>query len=151
MPKFKPIANGGSMKLNTTRVWLGGIAGGVVWNAWGFFIQTRLGPFYEAVRNRGLLLKEPRYPFFIGQWILLVFVMSILLAYLYAWSRATVGAGPKTALKIGMIVGFFAGMPNNFAQATWSPVPRMLPLGWMLELWIGAILATLVAGFLYKE
>jgi formate/nitrite transporter FocA (FNT family) len=29
------------MKLNTTRVWLGGIAGGVVWNAWGYFIQTR--------------------------------------------------------------------------------------------------------------
>jgi len=99
------------MKLNTTRVWLGGIAGGVVWNAWSFFIQTRLGPFYEAVQKQGLFLKEPRYPFFVGQWILLVFVMSILIAYLYALSRATAGAGPKTALKIGMIVGFCAGMP----------------------------------------
>jgi hypothetical protein len=139
------------MKLNTTRVWLGGIAGGVVWNAWGFFIQMRQGPFYEAMQKQGLFLKEPRYPFFVGQWILLVFVMSILLAYLYAWSRATAGAGPKTALKIGMIVGFCAGVPGNFAQATWSPVPRMLPLGWMLEMWIGAILATVVAGFLYKD
>jgi len=26
-----------------------------------------------------------------------------------------------------------------------------LPLGWMLEMWIGAILATVVAGFLYKD
>jgi len=151
VPNSSQTETGGSMKLNTTRVWLGGIAGGVVWNAWGFFIQTRLRPFYEAVQKQGLLLKEPRYPFFVGQWILLVFIMSILLAYLYAWSRATAGAGPKTALKIGMIVGFFAGMPSNFAQATWSPVPRMLPLGWMLEMWIGAILATLVAGFLYKD
>src|SRR5260370_27956985 len=29
---------GGTMKLNTARVWLGGIAGGVVWIAWGFFV-----------------------------------------------------------------------------------------------------------------
>jgi hypothetical protein len=139
------------MKLNTARVWLGGIAGGVVWNAWGFFIQTRQAPFYEAARNHGFFLREPRYPFFIGQWILLVFVLSILTSYLYAWSRATAGAGPKTALKIGMIVGFFAGFPGNFAQAAWSPIPRMLPLGWMLEMWIGAILAALVAGYVYKE
>ncbi|MGA2201296.1 MAG: hypothetical protein ABSG40_04970 [Terriglobales bacterium] len=139
------------MKLNTTRVWLGGIAGGVVWNAWGFFIQMRQRPFYEAAQKQGLFLKEPRYPFFVGEWILLVFVLSILLAYLYAWSRATAGAGLKTALKIGMIVGFCAGVPGNFAQAVWSPVSRMLPLGWMLEMWAGAILAAVVAGFLYKD
>jgi hypothetical protein len=139
------------MRVNTARVWMGGIAGGVVWNAWSFFMNTRLGPFYEAMQKQGLFLKEARYPFFVGQWILLIFVMSILVAYLYAWSRATAGAGPKTALKIGMLVGFCAGFPSNFAQATWSPVPRVLPLGWMLEMWGGAILATLVAGFLYKE
>jgi len=98
-----------------------------------------------------LFLKEPRYPFFAVQWIVLILVMSILIAYLYAWARATAGAGPKTALNIGIIVGFCAGVPGNFAQAAWSPIPRMLPLGWMLDLWGGAILAALVAGFLYKE
>ena len=139
------------MKLNKTRVWLGGIAGGVVWNAWGYFIQTRQASFYEAAQKQGFFLRESRYPFFVGQWIFLVFVLSILVAYLYALSRATSGAGPKTALKIGMIMGFFAGVPGNFAQAAWSPVPRILPLGWMLEMWGGAILAALVAGFLYKE
>ena len=139
------------MKLNSSRVWLGGIAGGVVWNAWSFFIGMRLAPFYAAMQKQGLFLKESRYPFFVGQWILLLFVMSILLAYLYAWSRATAGAGLKTALKIGMIVGFCVGVPANFAQAAWSPIPRMLPLGWMLDAWIGAILATVVAGFFYKE
>jgi hypothetical protein len=139
------------MKLNTARVWMGGIAGGVVWNAWSFLIGMRQGPFYAAMQKQGLFLKEPRYPFFVGQWILLVFVMSIVIAYLYAWSRATAGPGPKTALKIGMLVGFCAGVPGNFAQAAWSPVPRILPLGWMLDLWGGAMLASLVAGFIYKE
>ncbi|HWT80244.1 MAG TPA: hypothetical protein VN648_15785 [Candidatus Methylomirabilis sp.] len=139
------------MKLNRARIWLGGIAGGVVWSAWSFLIGMKQGPLYAAMQARGLFLKESRYPFFAGQWILLIFVMSILLAYVYAWSRATSGPGLRTALKVGMLVGFCAGVPGNFAQAAWSPVPRLLPLGWMLDLWGGAILATVVAGFLYKE
>jgi hypothetical protein len=139
------------MRLNTKRIWLGGIAGGVAWTAWSFLIGMKQGPLYEAMQRQGLFLKQPRYPFFAVHWILLLFVMSILVAYLYAWSRATAGAGPKTAAKIGMIVGFCAGVPGNFAQATWSPVPRVLPLGWMLEMWGGAIIAAVVAGFLYKD
>jgi hypothetical protein len=139
------------MKLNTARVWMGGIAGGVVWSAWSFFVGMRLAPLYAAMQKQGLFLKESRYPFFAAHWIGLIFVMSILIAHLYAWARATAGPGPKTAVKIGMIVGFCAGVPGNFAQSAWSPVPRMLPLGWMLDLWIGAILAAVVAGFVYKE
>ena len=139
------------MKLNKTRVWLGGVAGGVVWSAWSFFVGMRQAPLYDAMQKQGLFLKEPRHPYFAAHWILLIFVMSILIAHLYAWSRATAGAGLKTALKIGMIVGFCAGVPGNFAQATWSPIPQQLPLGWMLDLWVGAILAAVVAGFLYKD
>jgi len=139
------------MKLNTARVWMGGIAGGVVWSAWSFFVGMRQAPFYEAMQKQGLFLKESRYPLFAAHWIGLLFVMSILIAYVYAWSRATAGPGLKTALKVGMLVGFCAGVPGNFAQAAWSPVPRILPLGWMLDLWGGAILAAVVAGFLYKE
>jgi hypothetical protein len=139
------------MKLNIARIWLGGIVGGIVWIAWGFFIGMRQAPLYAAMQTHGLFLQQPRYQPFAAFWILLIFVMSILIAYLYAWARPTAGPGPKTALKIGMIVGFCAGVPDNFAQAAWSPVPQLLPLGWMLDLWGGAILAALVAGFLYKE
>ncbi|MBI3477775.1 MAG: hypothetical protein HY010_18735 [Acidobacteria bacterium] len=139
------------MKMNTSRIWLGGIAGGVVWSIWSYLIGMKLAPFYVAEQAKGFLLPQPRYPLFIAQWLLLTLVISILAAHLYAWSRASAGAGPRTALRIGMIVGFFAGVPSNFAQAAWSPVSRFLPLGWMLDLWGGAILATLVAGWLYKE
>lgn len=139
------------MKLNRARIWLGGIAGGVVWSAWSFFVGTRLNPYYMAMQNAGLFLKQPRYPLFAVEWIIMLFVMSILLAHLYAWSRATAGPGLRTALKVGMIVGFCAGFPSNFGAATWSPIPRIIPLGWLLDMWIGAILATVVAGWLYKE
>jgi hypothetical protein len=32
-----------------------------------------------------------------------------------------------------------------------APFARVLPLWWMLELWFGAILASLVAGWLYRD
>ena len=45
-----------------------------------------------------------------------------------------------------MIFGFCAGVPDNFAQAAWSPVPRVMPLGWMLDLWGGAMATAKFAG-----
>ena len=66
-------------------------------------------------------------------------------------ARKGLGPGPGTALKIGFLAGFLAGSPDNFAQATWFAGGRAQPFGWMVEMWLGAILAALVAGFLYKE
>jgi len=123
----------------------------VVWNAWSFFIYTKLVPHYQAAANAGLFLKAPRYSLFPAMWIAMVFALSILLAHLYVWLRPTLGPGPMTAFKVGALVGFFAGFPGNFGQATFTTASRYLPLGWMLDLWGGAILATLVAGWLYKE
>jgi len=140
------------MHLNRGRIWLGGLAGGVVWNLWSFLVYHYItGARYVIAQNTGLFLKTPRYPFFVGQWTILVFILAIAAAHLYAWARQGLGAGPGTALKIGFLVGFFAGFPENFAQATWSAVDRALPFGWMIEMWLGAIMATLVAGYLYKE
>ena len=83
--------------------------------------------------------------------MVVMFILGICLAHLYAWSRSTLQPGPGAAVKLGALVGFVAGFPLNFAQAAWSPLDRIFPLGWMVEMWIGAILATLVAGALYKE
>ena len=141
------------MSINRSRVFLGGLVGGVVWVGWSYLSgQLIIGNArYVAAQNAGLFLKEARYPFFLGQWIVILLVLGIVVAHLYAWARQTLGAGPGTALKVGFLVGFAAGFPGNFAQACWSPVDRTFPLGWMVDLWGGAILATLVAGWLYKE
>ena len=139
------------MSINRGRVWLGGLAGGVIWNAWSGFIGFKQAPLYAAMQGQGLFLKESRYLWFGAHWVVILFVMSIILAHLYAWSRATTGPGPYTALKIGAMVGLCAGLPLSFAQAAWSPVPRALPLGWMMDMWVGSILATVVAGWIYRE
>jgi hypothetical protein len=141
------------MALNKGRIWLGGLAGGVVWAVWSYIINTFAiqNVRYVAAQNAGIFLKTARYPYFRGQWILLLFILAIIVAHLYAWSRQTLGAGPGTALRIGFWVGFVAGFPEYVAQASWLAVGRALPFGWMLEMWLGAILAAMVAGFLYKE
>ena len=141
------------MHLNRGRIWLGGLAGGVVWTIWSFIV----GHFvitdarYLAAQNAGYFLKTPRYSFFVGQWIILLFILAIGVAHLYAWARQTLGPGPGSALKVGFLLGFFAGFPLNFAQATWFAGDRALPFGWMIEMWLGAILAAMVAGWLYKD
>lgn len=138
--------------INSKRVVLGAVAGGVVWFVWSMIINfTVLGPRYEAAQQAGQFLKEPRYPFFVGQWIIILFLLSYILAWLYASARSTLGPGPGTALRMGLLVGFAIGFPLNFSFATWSPLDRIFPLWWMLELWVGAVLATLVAGWLYKD
>ena len=138
--------------VNSRRVLIGALAGGVVWNLWSIAIDlTLLMPRYEAAQQAGQFLKEPRYPFFVGFRIITLFLLSYVVAWLYASARATRGVGPGTALKIGVMVGFVAGFPGALGGASWAAYSRMIPLGQMLEMWVGAILATLVAGWLYRD
>ncbi len=98
-----------------------------------------------------MLLKNPRYPFFLPAWFLMLMVLALACAWLIAGVRATRGATLGTALAVGAIVGFAAGFPVDFSLAAWSPLPRVVPLWWMLELWVGALLASAVAHWLYRD
>jgi len=138
--------------VNTRRVALGALAGGVVWSIWSTIVNVViLGPRYAIAQNAGTMLKQARYPWFMVYWIITIFLLAYVVAWLYSSVRATRGAGPGTALTVGLLVGFAAGFPMNLSVAAWSPVGRHLPLWWMLDLWLGAILASLVAGWICKD
>jgi len=138
--------------VNSKRVWLGALAGGVVWLLWGIAMNFGLlMSRYMTAQGQGFMLKTPRYPIFILVWVVTLFVLAWVGSWLYANVRATLGPGPKTALKVGLVLGFVACFPVNFYVSAWVPFSRFIPLGWMFELGVGAVLATLVAGFLYRE
>ena len=138
--------------VNTRRILLGGAIGGVAWTIWTIVVNVViLSSRYAVGQEAGQLLEKPRYSLFLLYWILALFMISFLLAWLYAGVRATYGAGPRTALKLGVAVGFAASVPANYIIATWLPVDRLFPLWWMIDLWVGAILASFVAGWLYKD
>lgn len=138
--------------VNKKRVWLGTVVGGVVWTVWSLVVNIAiLGPRYPAAQDAGLMLKQPRYPLFLAYWIITLFVLTYILTWIYVSVRPTLGAGPGTALRVGFLVGFAAAFPMNLSMATWAPFSRVFPLGWMLDLWVGAVLATLAAGWIYKD
>ena len=139
------------MAVNSGRVLVGAIAGGVVWSAWSACINlVALEKRYAEARQTGLFLKHSRYPLFVVYWIVLLFVLSYIVAWLYASVGATRGAGPGTALQVGILVGFASGFPGAFGASAWLPFSRYIPLWQMLELWVGAILAAVVAGWIYR-
>ena len=138
--------------INKKRVMLGTIAAGVVWTVWSIVVNTViLGSHYATAQATGQLLPKPRYPLFLAYWIVTLFLLSYILTWVYVSVRTTLGPGPLTALRVGFLVGFVAAFPVNLSIATWAPFDRIFPLGWMLDLWVGAMLAALVGGWLYKD
>jgi len=138
--------------VNTRRVALGALAGGVVWSIWSTIVNmVILESRYADAQKSKLMLAHARYPLFPVYWIITIFLLAYVVAWLYSSVRATRGAGPGTALTIGLLVGFAAGFPMNLSNAAWAPIGRYLPLWWMLDLWVGAIIASLVAGWFYKD
>jgi hypothetical protein len=142
-------------KVNKLRVLIGALGGTIIWIAWSMGVEntmvTKLRAAAEAAQPGPLLLATPRYPLFFFVWVVTLFLLSYILAWLYANLRDTLGKGPRLALKLGLMVGFAAGFPLAFILATWSPLDRFIPLWWCLELWIGALLSAIVSGWLYKE
>jgi hypothetical protein len=140
--------------VNTRRVVLGALAGGVVWSIWSTIVNVViLEPQYKLAQSSGTMLSKGRYPYplFLIYWFVTIFLLAYVVAWLYSSVRATRGAGPGTALTVGLLVGFAAGFPMNLTTAAWAPISRYLPLWWMLDLWLGAIMASLVAGWIYKD
>ncbi len=138
--------------ISLRRVALGTLAGGVVWAIWSTVINlVFLEPRYAAAQSAGWLLAAPRYPLFFAYWYILLFVLTYILTWAYVSVRNAFGPGPVTALRVGFLLGFMCGFPLSLSIATWAPFSRSIPLGWMLDLWGGSILATFVSAWIYKE
>lgn len=145
--------------MNQRRVWLGALVGGLVFNVWSMVVEFGLsGVIVGKARMdlavaSGWFLKEPRMSaglFFII-WVFSLFVVSYGLAWAYAAMRATVGAGPGTAFKLGLVVAFAAAFPLNFAHAVFDGLAVAFWVMWMIEIGVGAILAALAAAWVYKD
>ena len=138
--------------VNKKRVALGVLVGGVVWGVWSAVVNAViLSPHYIAAYEKGELIKGGRYPLFLAYWFVGLFLFTYILTWIYLSLRVTLGPGPKTALRVGFLVGFAIAFPINLSVAAWVPIDRAFPLWWMLDLWLGSILATFVSAALYKE
>ncbi len=140
--------------INYKRVALGAVAGGVAWLIWELVWSMLWATlFFDNMEDAMKLTGEPHYGAGVhyAVWFPTMFILSGMVAWLYAAAHTALGPGPKTAFLIGCSVGFAAGFPANFFVTNWLSVDRLVPLHWTVDLWVGCILAALVAGWLYKE
>lgn len=145
--------------INSRRVWLGTLVGGLVFFVWSMVIEFGLSAVIVGQARMDIagmnqwFLKEPRVPMavFFAVWIVSLFAIAYGLAWLYAHLRTTAGAGPGTAAKLGLIVGFAAGFPLEFAHSVFQPLSARYGIMWMVEMIVGCILAALAAGWTYRE
>jgi hypothetical protein len=137
--------------MNAKRVVLGGLVAAVV-----MFVLDGIGGAlftahrYEALQRVGYFKTDPRYPF-LPLWALCTIGMGLGFAWLYAVARPRLGAGPKTAALIGLVVGGMCYVPINIVHVSWYEVGRFLPLYWLVSGILFSVVGSLVAGALYKE
>ena len=138
-------------KINTGRVIQGGLLAGLVINVISILNNALiLGHKYAAARQAGKFLLAPRFPFY-PAWMIAMFLLGLELVWLYAAVRPRFGAGPTTAITVGIVVGFLSALPDNLAQAAWGLSGRYLPFMWAAERVVACALGTLVGAWWYRE
>lgn len=136
-------------KINWGRVFLGGLAAGVVINLSEFLFHTVLfrTQMEEAMRALG---KDPAAPS-VTVWVIWGFLAGIGAVWGYAAIRPRYGPGAKTAVIAGIAVWFFAHLLGGIAQLNLGLFPQnaiMTGLVWTL---VETAVATVVGAWLYKE
>ena len=140
-------------RVNWAKVFLGGLAAGVIINLGEFLFHAVLfkTQVEEAMRALG---KDPATA---GSgsamviWIIMGFLAGIGAVWLYAAIRPRYGAGAKTAVIAGVGVWFFYAFLSSIAMMNMGIFPQnMLVTGLVWGL-VELILATLVGAWLYKE
>ncbi len=58
---------------------------------------------------------------------------------------------PSNQPKVGILMGFVAGFPMNLSIASWMPIDQVYPFWWMVDLFVGGILAIQIAAWLYRD
>jgi hypothetical protein len=136
-------------KINWSRVFLGGLAGGVIVLAVDIFVNGVLfGNEWKAAYEK---LGHP--PAASGLIILVIWALlvGICATWLYAAARPRFGPGPKTAVKTGFAFWIFGyGLPT-IGLLSFYIFPPHLPIVSAAGGIAGAILASLMGGWVYRE
>lgn len=140
-------------KFNWARIVSGGIFAGIAMNIIAYIVAIpSSSPSYEYLRDRNFYVQVPHHPY-VEIKIVGGLLLGILLGFLYAVARHRLGRGPKTAVLVGVIMGFVAAVPSALFQAAWNPMPELSPLWvrWLISGWVEVIVGTFIAAAIYVE
>jgi hypothetical protein len=137
--------------MNRKRIVVGGVAAGLVLLVVeGLATTVFLMDRYRSLGQAGVYYERPRLPFY-PVWVLLALGIGLGLAWLYASVRPRLGPGPGTAALLGLVVGLMIYTPGNVATFAWTHEGGFVALVRLVAGSIGSVIATLVAGAIYRE
>lgn len=142
------------MAINTKKVIVAGLAAGVVMNILDFVIHMMLTDRLTAELNGfqpglGDSMGTMSTNVMVG-FVIMDLVIGMLLAYTYAAVRPRLGPGPKAAIIVALMYWIFGSIMNS-AFLVMGMMSRSLWLTYGLIYLVCLIIASLVAGALYKE
>lgn len=137
-------------KINIYRIIIGGIAAGFIMHLVDVLIHVViLKEHYSAMIQAGVMREQVIASSFILADLSVIFA-GIIIAILYFLLRTVVGPGPKTALKLGFMLGLLL-MPGAFALHAYYNVDRIVSFALGAGFIIQHIFGTLIAAGIYKD
>lgn len=138
------------VKINYGRLIFGGVLGTIVLFIVGFVFQgIILGSEHEYYIAKGTVLAQPKEMGWIAH-ILGSLLSGLVLSLSYVVARKFRGPGPTTAILTGLTIALFTAGDTS-AEFAFYNLGSMIPLMSFVNNVVGSILATLVAGAIYKD
>lgn len=138
-------------RINKGRMLLGGLLAGVVVNLSEWFWNGVV--FAKEVQDAMASLNRPQAMAgsAVVVYVLWGFLVGILAVWVYAAVRPRFGAGPKTALRTGVMVWLLVYVQASVGMAPLSLFPARLMLIGLPVTLVEIVVATLLGAWLYKE
>jgi spore maturation protein SpmA len=138
-------------KTNWKRVLLGGLVAGVVFN---IILFAASAIYLDDLFTPALQALNPNYQSATGSlifWLVLNFVSGILLVWLYSSIRPRYGAGPKTALILGLVLWVMGPLTLDAILGEMQLFPGTTLVIDALTGLVMFVVATLAGAWVYKE
>ncbi|HIA12765.1 MAG TPA: hypothetical protein EYN69_11955 [Flavobacteriales bacterium] len=137
-------------KININRILLGGTVAGLCMLVAGIIVHgVLLEDQYSTLRDAGIIRSSPNWPGMIVHHLSVIFA-GIPLAVIYVLIRKTVGPGPGSAFRLGIMIGLIC-LPAAASMYAFYDIGKMIPVFSALTLMLQCVVGTLVAGALYKD
>ena len=131
--------------------WLAGgvVAGIVLWLVEGAASALYMEEATAALAARGLSMEMS--PAFWALTCIISLLMGIAIVFFYAMARARLGAGPKTAIVIGIVAYFGFYLPTILGYMMIDLYPRSMLHTWAMIGLVEMIVVSLAGAWVYKE
>jgi len=140
----------GKININISRLITGGVIGGVAMLAIMFFVHAMLlHEEYLLLEEWGTMRSDHNLQGELFHHMSVIF-SGIPLSFLYVLVRDKVGAGPGTAVKVG-ILAWMICLPGFFMLYAFYNAGTLVPVATAAGSLAASIVGTVIAGSIYKD